>query len=122
MTSSRFWSIVGSAEDGAQHAIARGLVDYARAQNARISPVDSLTFLPGRGLECTVDSVSVLLGNLSCMKEHGVSIGQYSSTNVLAFQKSVMETSMKSKGWDDVLADMHACTGKFCHPCISLLI
>lgn len=120
MTSSRFWSIVGSAEDGAQHAIARGLVDYARAQNARISPVDSLTFLPGRGLECMVDSVSVLLGNLSCMKEHGVLIGEYSSTNALALQKNVMETSMKSKGWDDVLADMHACTGKY--SCTELMV
>jgi Cu+-exporting ATPase len=60
------------AEKGSEHPLAEAVLK--KAEEANVSLVDAETFeaLPGRGVQCTAEGKSVLLGNRRLMLENGI--------------------------------------------------
>ncbi|MGO8805903.1 MAG: hypothetical protein ACLQO7_04780 [Candidatus Bathyarchaeia archaeon] len=46
------------------------------SDKARINQADNFEALPGRGVQCSVGTKKVLLGNRTLMQEKGVSLGE----------------------------------------------
>ena len=60
------------AEKGSEHPLAEAILKHA--QNAKIKITDAETFevLPGRGVQCTIEGKTVLLGNRKLMQEKSI--------------------------------------------------
>jgi Cu+-exporting ATPase len=88
-----FLTIVASAEAGSEHPLAKALVDYAHNHLVFTEPLtprsaemprtrdmswmraaSGFENIPGEGVRCSVDGVSVLVGNRKLMLTSGVSI------------------------------------------------
>ena len=74
MTEAEFLSIVGSAEAGSEHPIARAVVAAVKARGVPIMEPKDFEAVPGRGLQCTVYSQQVFIGNREWMQEQGVDV------------------------------------------------
>ena len=67
--------LAASAERMSRHPAARALVNLARQANVAIQDVQDFAEAPGKGVTAMVDSVSVMVGRDSFLKENGVDIG-----------------------------------------------
>lgn len=66
-----------AAESGSEHPLAKAVCEYAA--NKVLSPArpESLQNISGKGLICTVDGKTVLLGNAVFLKENGAIVEEY---------------------------------------------
>jgi Cu+-exporting ATPase len=63
-----------AAEKGSEHPLAEAILAKAQFDKIEVPQSDSFEALPGRGVQCVVDSKAVLLGNRKLMEEQNVSI------------------------------------------------
>ncbi len=68
----RLLSLAASVEKGSEHPLAEAIVNKAKQKDVPILSVDDTHVLVGLGIEATVDSHHVILGNARCLKEKGI--------------------------------------------------
>ena len=66
-----------AAESGSDHPLAKAVTDYAAYKGLSPSRPEALENVSGKGLRCTVDGKTVLLGNAAFLKESGADIKKY---------------------------------------------
>ena len=66
-----------AAESGSDHPLAKAVTDYAADKGLSPTRPEALENVSGKGLRCTVDGKTVLLGNAAFLKESGADIKKY---------------------------------------------
>jgi len=66
--------LAASAEHGSEHPLAEAIVKAASEKKLELSPVTDFNAVPGHGVEATLKSKKIILGNLRLMKERGLSL------------------------------------------------
>jgi len=66
--------LAAAAEVRSEHAVARGIVDAARARGIHLEEPTAFTAFAGKGVHATVRSHSVEVGNAAWMRECGVTV------------------------------------------------
>jgi len=68
--------LAGSAEMNSEHVIAKSISQYASLHCGRplVQPTDFVNMI-GRGVSCSVEGVSLLVGNIQHVEDFGVEIG-----------------------------------------------
>ncbi len=61
-----------SAEKGSEHPLGEAIVKKAKEESLALFDVKEFRAVPGQGIEATVDSKKVLLGNRKLMEENGI--------------------------------------------------
>src|SRR6516162_9742126 len=78
-------TLAASAQQGSEHAIARALLERAKADRLTLQPVAEFRRLGGRGLTARVAGADVAIGNARLMAELGLDIaGQAAATARIA--------------------------------------
>jgi Cu+-exporting ATPase len=65
-------SLVGSLERGSEHPLASAIVDSATQRGVRLTPVESFTAVPGKGITGVVQGRALAVGNERLMQEWSV--------------------------------------------------
>ncbi len=60
------------AEKGSEHPLADAIIKHAQNAEIKIPDAESFEALPGRGVQCTIEGKTVLLGNRKLMQEKSV--------------------------------------------------
>jgi Cu+-exporting ATPase len=60
------------AEKGSEHPLAEAILKKAKEANVSLTDAESFEALPGRGVQCTVEGKTVLLGNRKLMQEKSI--------------------------------------------------
>jgi len=71
----RLASLIGAAEAGSEHFLARALADWCRPRLKETLPASEFSALPGRGVEAEVSGQSVIVGNATLLEEQGIDGG-----------------------------------------------
>jgi Cu+-exporting ATPase len=66
--------LAASAEKGSEHPLAEAIVKKAEELGLKLFDSKNFISIPGYGIETTIDSKKVLLGNLKLMEEKGIRI------------------------------------------------
>lgn len=66
-----------AAESGSEHPLAKAVGEYAADKGLSPARPESLQNISGKGLICTVDGKTVLLGNAVFLKENGANVEEY---------------------------------------------
>lgn len=66
-----------AAESGSDHPLAKAVTDYAADKGLSPTRPEALENVSGKGLRCTIDGKTVLLGNAAFLKENGIDIKKY---------------------------------------------
>lgn len=66
-----------AAESGSEHPLAKAVGEYAADKGLSPTRPESLQNISGKGLICTVDGKTVLLGNAVFLKENGANVEEY---------------------------------------------
>jgi Cu+-exporting ATPase len=80
------------AEKGSEHPLAEAILKKAQEANVGIPDAETFEALPGRGVQCTVEGKTVLLGNRKLMQEKNVPTAQLE--DALATLESQGKTAM----------------------------
>lgn len=64
------------AEKGSEHPLAEAILDAVHRDGISVSEAESFEALPGRGVRCTFESKSILLGNRKLLQEERVPLEQ----------------------------------------------
>ncbi len=80
------------AEKGSEHPLADAILRKAKESNMTLTDVESFEALPGRGVKCTFEGRTILLGNRKLMQEKSVPIEPLEDT--LAMLESQGKTAM----------------------------
>lgn len=67
--------LVASSEQSSEHPLAQAVVDYAREHEFNLVEPKNFNAIPGHGLQATVDTRQILVGNRKLMRDQGVSSG-----------------------------------------------
>jgi Cu+-exporting ATPase len=71
-------SLAASLEQGSEHPAARAIINEAEKRGLELRGLDSVTALPGRGVEAEIGGAAVYVGNEKLMREKGVDIAALS--------------------------------------------
>ncbi|MBQ2286889.1 MAG: copper-translocating P-type ATPase [Clostridia bacterium] len=66
-----------SAESASNHPLAKAVTEYASDKGIEIQRPESLENISGKGLKCSLDGKTILLGNAAFLKEGGIDISSY---------------------------------------------
>ncbi len=69
-----FLRLVASAERNSEHPLGQAIVREAVARGMKLDEASGFRAVPGHGLEATVASRAILLGNLRLMKDRGIEV------------------------------------------------
>jgi Cu+-exporting ATPase len=72
-------TLAASAQQGSEHAIARALLERAKADGLTLQPVKEFKRLGGRGLTARVAGMDVAIGNARLMAELGLDIASHAA-------------------------------------------
>lgn len=67
--------LVASAEQSSEHPLAQAVVDHAHERGLSLSEPTGFEAIPGHGLQATVETHQVLVGNRKLMRDRQVSLG-----------------------------------------------
>ncbi|WP_077596150.1 heavy metal translocating P-type ATPase [Oceanobacillus kimchii] len=67
--------LLASAEKGSEHPLAEAIVAYATEKDIDLGEVDDFNAIPGYGIEATISSNQILVGNRKLMQDHQVDVG-----------------------------------------------
>lgn len=83
----QFYRIVGAAESGSEHPLARAVVAKAHEvwQGAFQEPRDFLA-VQGHGLSCMLDDMAVFIGNRRLMNSHSINISTIAQTKAIELE------------------------------------
>ncbi|MDE2428317.1 MAG: heavy metal translocating P-type ATPase [Burkholderiales bacterium] len=74
-------------ESRSEHPVAHAIVSYAEAKKAQTAAISDFTSVTGKGVSAQLSGQTVLLGNLSWIKESGVTEDQALSQQATALQE-----------------------------------
>jgi Cu+-exporting ATPase len=80
------------AEKGSEHPLAEAILKKAEEATVTLTDAESFEALPGRGVQCTVEGKTVLLGNRKLMQEKSIPTARLEDT--LATLESQGKTAM----------------------------
>ncbi len=91
--------LAASAERVSEHPLGQAIVKAASEKKLKTSRVSDFIALPGLGIEATVGSKKIILGNLRLMKERGISLNGLGEKAEKLFSegKTVMFLSLANK-------------------------
>ena len=69
-----FLRLVAGAERGSEHPLAEAVVASARGRHLELPEPESLTAVPGEGVEARVEGRQILIGTTAFLERHGVSL------------------------------------------------
>lgn len=69
--------VAAAAELRSEHPLGKTIVAYARAQGRAFKEPERFSYTPGRGINATLDGVTILIGNTALMRDHGVPISDH---------------------------------------------
>lgn len=69
--------LAASAEKGSEHPLGQAIVKYAQLKGYEPQEIDAFTAIPGHGIEVTLGSRNVLLGNRKLMTEFGIDFSSH---------------------------------------------
>ena len=72
-----------SAEKGSEHPLAEAILKKAAEANVTLTDAETFEALPGRGVQCTVEGRTVLLGNRKLMQEKSIPTAMLEDSLVL---------------------------------------
>ena len=72
-----------SAEKGSEHPLAEAILKKAAEANVTLTDAETFEALPGRGVQCTVEGRTVLLGNRKLMQEKSIPTAMLEASLVL---------------------------------------
>jgi Cu+-exporting ATPase len=72
--------LAASAERGSEHPLGEAIVDEAKGRGLELSDASQFSAIPGRGVEATVGSTAVLLGNRRLLDERGYALNGLGAT------------------------------------------
>jgi Cu+-exporting ATPase len=75
MSESEVLLLAASAERGSEHPLGEAIVEAARARGLTLEESQDFQAMPGHGIRTTVGTQTVLVGNIQCMQEAGVALG-----------------------------------------------
>lgn len=75
-------AIAGAVEVHAEHPIARSIVAHARAEGARLDPVERFELVPGSGIGAEVGGRAVRVGSARWMRAEGVPVDAVAAAHV----------------------------------------
>jgi Cu+-exporting ATPase len=64
------------AEKGSEHPLAEAITNHAQKAKVKLADAESFEALPGRGVRCTAEGKTILLGNRKLMQEQNVPFAQ----------------------------------------------
>jgi len=73
-TKKEILTLAASAEKGSEHPLGEAIVKRAKEEGLSLSDSKDFQAFPGRGIEATIDSKRILLGNLKLMEERKVAL------------------------------------------------
>jgi len=76
----RLAALVGAAESGSEHFLARALGDWCHGRQASALNAESFAALPGRGIVARVDGQQLVIGNADLLREQGVDPAPWQET------------------------------------------
>lgn len=88
------------AESGSNHPLGIAVTDYAKQKSIPVSNgMTDFKNIPGKGISCSIDGESVLLGTSAFLKENGISDDKYSykAQELSSHGKSVMYLSVSGE-------------------------
>ncbi len=68
-TKKEILTLAASAEKGSEHPLGEAIVNKAKEEDLTLLDSKDFQAIPGHGIEATIDSKRVLLGNLRLMEE-----------------------------------------------------
>ena len=72
MGEARLAALIGAAEAGSEHFLARALADWSRPRATQALTATVFAAHPGRGVTAEVDGVAVVIGNAALLGERGI--------------------------------------------------
>ncbi|WP_153144539.1 cation-translocating P-type ATPase [Dechloromonas sp. H13] len=72
MGEARLAALIGAAEAGSEHFLARALADWSRPRATQALTATVFAAHPGRGVTAEVDGVGVVIGNAALLGERGI--------------------------------------------------
>ncbi len=67
-------SIAGAAEKGSEHPLGEAIVKHAEELGLELKKIDEFTAIPGKGIEVSIDSKDIFIGNKKLIDEQNVII------------------------------------------------
>ncbi len=75
LTEDELLRLAAAVEKGSEHPLAAAIVEGAQSRNLTLPEVRDFNAIPGHGVEATVESKRLLLGNLKLMRDRGIDVG-----------------------------------------------
>lgn len=75
-TSEQLFALAAAAEAQSEHPLGKAITDSYQNQHKALAAVSSFKALPGKGVQATIDSKELLLGNTRLLSEAGISLPQ----------------------------------------------
>ncbi|RKQ35490.1 heavy metal translocating P-type ATPase [Oceanobacillus halophilus] len=66
--------LLASAEKGSEHPLAEAIVAYTTEKDIELKDVDDFSAIPGHGIEATISTSHILVGNRKLMHDHQIDI------------------------------------------------
>lgn len=75
MDEARLANLLGAAEAGSEHFLARALADWCRPRQTQTLRAELFAARPGQGIVATVDGVEIVVGNAGLLAAEGIAVG-----------------------------------------------
>lgn len=72
--------LVASAERGSEHPLGDAIVQGAKARGLSLEDASTFNAIAGKGIEATIATHQILLGNLKLMQDRGIVLGVFEAT------------------------------------------
>jgi len=83
----QFYNMIGSAENNSEHPLAQAVCNHAREQfKLELKQPIDFKAIAGKGLQCTVDERSVLIGNRSWMQDNEIVISDKVEADIASLE------------------------------------
>ncbi|WP_436513693.1 heavy metal translocating P-type ATPase [Clostridium thermobutyricum] len=69
-------AIAGAAEKGSEHPLGEAIVKSAEEKGLELKKIDEFKAIPGKGIEVSIDSKDILLGNKKLILENNININE----------------------------------------------
>lgn len=92
-------SLAASAEKGSEHPLGEAIVKYAEYKQVELMKVNKFKAIPGHGIEVSIDSKEILLGNKKLMVDTNISLEtlEIESDKLASKGKTPMYVSIDNK-------------------------
>lgn len=92
-------SLAASAEKGSEHPLGESIVKYAEYKQVELMKVNKFKAIPGHGIEVSIDSKEILLGNKKLMVDRNISLEtlEIESDKLASKGKTPMYVSIDNK-------------------------